>query len=302
MSNSSGAIIINSLPSGTVARDVSEFLEEFAKNIPKEKIPDLLEQTPVVLTHHAHEKIGKNVVKQLEQLGASAIFIPVQGNIKTEATVGSLPLFQDANLKTQMTAGFLRAVQKGASKVVLISSCSKGEGKSTTAFNIACGLTGEAGLRVVLLDANPDGFLLHTTLGVPEKPGLTDFLAERVSYQETIRLSAQYGFYFMTYGSAGPGRLEPFVGFKGRNFKDLLDSLQKQFDYVLVDSSSLFGPSDPMLIAGEMDGVLLVVECEKTRWEVLEAAEEKLRAGGAKPIGIILNKRNYYIPKVFYNT
>jgi hypothetical protein len=49
------------------------------------------------------------------------------------------------------------------------------------------------------------------------------------------------------------------------------------------------------------DAVLIVIECEKTRWEVLEVAEDKIKkSGGSSAIGVVCNRRKYYIPSTVY--
>lgn len=300
MNESQGAVVLNHLPSKKVEKTVAHFLSKSAKKIPREKIPALLKNTPVVLTRNATVEAGLNVVNHLEKLGASATFIPAKRKTKENKINCPLPLLDDTDMITKITANFLHAVQRTKAQVLLVSSCSKGEGKSTTVLNLAHGLVLEARLKVILIDANPDGHILHRILGVSESPGLTDLLSGHTSCSQAIRHCEKFGFFYLTFGSSSSGKLEPFTGFMGNRFEILLTKLRREFDYVLVDGSALFGPSDSMVIAPKMDGVLLVVECENTRWEVLNTAEEKLRHAGAEPTGVILNRRRYYIPKLLY--
>ncbi len=75
---------------------------------------------------------------------------------------------------------------------------------------------------------------------------------------------------------------------------------KKNFDFVLVDGKSLLASSEVSNIASAVDGFLLVVKCEKTKWEVVQLAQEKLRQSGAQHIGIVLNERKHYVPRAFY--
>jgi len=57
-----------------------------------------------------------------------------------------------------------------------------------------------------------------------------------------------------------------------------------------------------MQIADLMDGVILVVEAEKTRWEVASRAKEDLLQANSKILGVILNRRQFHIPEWLYKT
>lgn len=301
--NSQGAILINNVPSKKIAIQVAQYLADYAKGIPTNKILSLLKNTPVVLTHHATEEAGINVVSHLEKLGASAVFVPTKKQKEEDKIINcSLPLLHDSDYITKITANFLHAVQKTQSQVILFSSCHKGEGKSTTVLNLAHGLVKEAGLNIIVIDANMDDNILHEVLNVPKSPGLTNLLARYVGHSQAIRHSDQFGFSFLTFGSTSSRKLAPFTGFMGERFEILLTKLKRQFDYVLIDGSALFGTSNSTLIAPKTDGVLLVVECENTRVEVFNTAEKKLHNAGAKPLGVILNRRRYYIPRLLYGT
>ena len=70
-----GMIILNAIPDAGVEQKVGEFLSCHAKNIPVDKLKDMIKKTPIVLTKNANEKIGKTFVSKLEMLGASATYV-----------------------------------------------------------------------------------------------------------------------------------------------------------------------------------------------------------------------------------
>jgi len=70
--------------------------------------------------------------------------------------------------------------------------------------------------------------------------------------------------------------------------------------FVIVDGSSVLGSSDVSLIADSFDAVAIVVQCEKTKWEVLQMTAKKIETSGGNLLGVILNSRKYYIPKFLY--
>ncbi|MGB4224397.1 MAG: hypothetical protein WBJ54_11335, partial [Syntrophorhabdus sp.] len=81
---------------------------------------------------------------------------------------------------------------------------------------------------------------------------------------------------------------------------DFWESLKDQFDLIIVDSppASMF-PDGPAIVS-RLDGVILVVEAEKTRWHVALSVKEKILKSGGNILGIVFNKRRLYIPELIY--
>ena len=80
----------------------------------------------------------------------------------------------------------------------------------------------------------------------------------------------------------------------------LWDQLRQRFEYVLIDSPPLSASSDGLAIVRKVDGVIFVVEAEKTRWPVAQAAKEKIVSHGGNILGMVFNKRRFYIPEFVY--
>jgi Mrp family chromosome partitioning ATPase len=82
--------------------------------------------------------------------------------------------------------------------------------------------------------------------------------------------------------------------------EELWKPLKEKFDLIIVDSppATVF-PDGPGLVS-QVDGVILVVEAEKTRWSVAQSVKEKIEKSGGRILGIVFNKRKFYIPKWLY--
>ena len=80
----------------------------------------------------------------------------------------------------------------------------------------------------------------------------------------------------------------------------LWDQLRERFEYVLIDSPPVSASSDGLAIVRKADGVIFVVEAEKTRWSVAQAAKEKIVSHGGKILGMVFNKRRFYVPEFVY--
>jgi Mrp family chromosome partitioning ATPase len=81
---------------------------------------------------------------------------------------------------------------------------------------------------------------------------------------------------------------------------EFMDRLKQTFDLVLVDSWSVSIPPKPMLFSPHVDGVVLVVDAGKTRWQIAEQQKRELTAQGGNVLGVILNNRTYPIPESIY--
>ena len=76
--------------------------------------------------------------------------------------------------------------------------------------------------------------------------------------------------------------------------------MKAEAEWVLFDSPPINSFNDSIALAHRVDAVVMVVEAEKTRWEVAQSAKQRVESGNGKILGIVLNKRRYYIPKFIY--
>jgi protein-tyrosine kinase len=90
------------------------------------------------------------------------------------------------------------------------------------------------------------------------------------------------------------------LNFYSPNIVDFWDALRQKYDLVLIDSSSASSSPDGIEISRRVDGVVLVVEAEKTRWQVVENLKEKIENSGGNILGLVFNKRRFYIPENIY--
>jgi protein-tyrosine kinase len=182
-------------------------------------------------------------------------------------------------------------------KTILVTSCRPQEGKTTSAAAMAHALATTAGKKVILVDAHLSAPKIHDLFGVKKNPGLTDFLLARSSKEEVIQSTEIDRLKVMTCGTPSANPVELF---HSEGFSSKLAILCSQFDYVIFDAGPVLTSSDTALMAKHFDGVIIVAECEKTKWEVLELAKTKITNVNGKILGVVLNKRQYYIPAGLY--
>jgi MinD-like ATPase involved in chromosome partitioning or flagellar assembly len=82
------------------------------------------------------------------------------------------------------------------------------------------------------------------------------------------------------------------------NIKYIIEILKSKFDLIVIDSVS--DPSSVACVDSSVDGSILIVEAEATRWPVAEEMKDRITRNGGNILGIVFNKRHYYIPDLIY--
>ena len=172
-------------------------------------------------------------------------------------------------------------------KTVLVTSSNPREGKSTTAANLATVLA-QGGKRVILIDADLRKPSLHRIFGVINRVGITNALVRGIEDADRyLQRTAVDGLRLLTSGPMPPNPAEVL---SSTRFTDLLEKLKPLADVLIIDSPPVLAVTDPMIIAGRVDGTLLIVDSKKTRSEALRSAVEALSKSGTYMLGGVLNK------------
>lgn len=191
----------------------------------------------------------------------------------------------------------LSAAEGREVKTIFITSAGSFEGKTVSAISIAYGLSSEAESKVLLVDLDPKLPKIAKLFNLKGAPGLTDLLTSNAQYSDVLRNTERDNLSIIPQGTKISNTLSIF---KPKIFKEKFDSLKDAFDYLIFDGPPVLGSSNASLVAQYFDGIILVVECEKTRWEILQQTQEKISKVGGKILGVVLNKRKYYIPRALY--
>jgi tyrosine-protein kinase len=209
--------------------------------------------------------------------------------------VGRIPVIEGKGWKQGMALEafqFLRAnLQLGSatadSRIYAVTSGLPEEGKSTIALRFAQTLA-ESGSSVVLVDFDLRRPMLHTLLGVPGEPGVTNALTSNVEPKTCL---AETGVPNLRLLPAGPLMAMHGVHTSGDDDLDrLIDSLADLADYVIVDTAPVTIGADASTVASVVDGTLLVVDAGSVDRKVLAAAAEQLHNAEAKIAGVVLNR------------
>jgi capsular exopolysaccharide synthesis family protein len=170
-------------------------------------------------------------------------------------------------------------------RTLLVTSAGPTEGKSTTVANLGVAMA-QAGLRVVVVDADLRRPRLHKVFRVHPRGGLTGSLLEG-AMDGRLQPSEVEGLVILPAGDLPPNPAE-LLG--SHRLQGLLEALLQHMDVVLIDSPPVLPVTDAAVLARNVDGVLLVVDVGETRREVARRAVESLRQVGANLIGVVLNR------------
>ena len=167
---------------------------------------------------------------------------------------------------------------------LVITSSIPGEGKSTTAANLALAIA-QGGSRVALVDGDMRRPTVAKNFGLVAEVGLTSVLIGKATVDDVVQPAAE-GLDVITSGPIPPNPSE-LLG--TQHMYDLLKELSARYDRVIIDTPPLLPVTDGAIMARQADGAVLVVRAGKTNREQVARAAEALRSVGAKLLGSVLS-------------
>ena len=167
---------------------------------------------------------------------------------------------------------------------LVVTSPDKGEGKTTTATNLAVAMA-SAGRSTLLIDADLRHPRVHTFLGRQQSPGLSEALYQTSLDPKALETSVDD----LSEMAAGEEVPNPAEQLGSVRMQRLIEQVEDHFDIVIIDTPPVLLFSDPLAIAPHADGSLLVAAANQTDERALDHAVELLDDVGAALIGTILN-------------
>ncbi|MBF2014358.1 MAG: polysaccharide biosynthesis tyrosine autokinase [Rivularia sp. T60_A2020_040] len=169
---------------------------------------------------------------------------------------------------------------------LIVTSATCGEGKSTVATTLAK-TAAEAGLRVLLVDANLQNPQIHHSLGLVNTQGLSEILSQGLDLNDAIGQSYQEENLFVI--TAGEIPRHPAKLFSSPRMQNFVKRSQTDFDLVVYDSPHVLGRLDTSILTTHADGILMVVGLGKTVRPSLSTALDELKAGRNRILGLVTN-------------
>lgn len=186
-------------------------------------------------------------------------------------------------IRTNLT--FLLATSE--TKVFGITSPEAGEGKSTTSVNMAIAFS-QLGDKVLLIDADMRKSSIHKKLKIENNAGLSNVLAGFNNYSEVIT-HINDTFDVITAGQVPPNPSE-LLG--SARFKELVETVGREYSYVIIDTPPMDVVTDALVIAPHTAGLVLVVKDHVTPTDAINRAIEAAKFANINILGAVMNAAN----------
>jgi len=182
-------------------------------------------------------------------------------------------------------------------KVIQFIGSREGEGTSTVVREFARASATKFGKSVLLLDADRYKPTQHLFFNIKPEYGWMEVIRNNRPLDKALYKIGNTDLFISPISSRSSST--PWI-FNSHRFDVFWEKLRQLFDLILVDSPPALRSQDSMIIFPKVDGVVLVVEAERTRWQVAESVKDRIVKNGGRILGVVLNKRQYYIPEFIY--
>jgi capsular exopolysaccharide synthesis family protein len=182
-----------------------------------------------------------------------------------------------------------------AFKSIMFTSTSRASGCSRTAVGFAISLANAFNHRVLLIDVNLKNPGVHKFFDGPETYGLFDVFFNKSSI---IDKKTRERLFVITCNGDYNKEIDGFLG--SNRFEEFLTKMRERFDYIILDGSPVTTNPEIRYVGSKVDGVILMLESGKTRRQVALKAKQEIEMAGGQFLGVVLNRRKYYIPSWIY--
>lgn len=173
------------------------------------------------------------------------------------------------------------------SGALLVTSAGPGEGKTTTAGNLAVAMA-QAGKKVVLVDTDLRRPFVHNLFGLTNDIGLSNlFLDESSTIDAVMQPTAVEGLRVITSGQSPPNPAEVL---DSKRMNEIIEALRARSDMVIFDSPPVLAVADASILGSRCSGAILVVDSGHSRTEAIRRGADTLRQTKVKLLGVVLNK------------
>lgn len=179
---------------------------------------------------------------------------------------------------------------------IVVTGPSRREGRTTVAVNLALAAARLGACRTLLVDADIERPGLSRLYGRHRSRGLCDILAGQDDWRNVLHPVDGS----LALLSAGTGGTTAVVAAQPGRLAGVMDEWKKEFDWIVVDTPPILLSASALAFGRQATGAMVVARSEHTRGEVLEQGVARLRDQGIQVLGVVLNRRRFFIPRFLY--
>jgi capsular exopolysaccharide synthesis family protein len=180
-------------------------------------------------------------------------------------------------------------------RIIMVTSAGPGEGKSTTAANLAVTYA-QSDKQVLVIDSDLRKPTMHHTFSVSNRSGISNILTGQSKSKDVISETSVPNLFLLPSGPIPPN---PSEMLNSKRMKDLITELLQHFDYIVIDTPPALAVTDAQIVSTLCDGVLLVVDADSVKSGPAMKAKANLDHVQARILGVVLNnmdrdQKEYY--------
>lgn len=245
------------------------------------------------------KKYNKAIIGEIQQFGDSKKK-KKKGKRSTEPrgllTDKDVPFNVVESYKTIRT-NILFTIATMEKKIVAVSSSNPGEGKSTSAANLAIALA-QTGSSVLLIDADMRKPVQHRTFKVKNDEGLSTLIIKKSSVAKSVKTNVIKNLDILSSGPLPPNPSELLAS---ENFQKLLEQFSTDYDYVIIDTPPVNVVSDAMVMKDGISGIMLVIRHAMTTYEELANCMKQIGLAQVNMLGFVMNDVHHNHGAAYYN-
>ena len=205
---------------------------------------------------------------------------------ETQLVTIALPKSAAAEAYRTLRTNLLYAAERDKLEVIAVTSATLGEGKTTTASNLAV-TTAQTGKRVIVVSCDLRKPRLHRFFGLTNDIGVTSILKGSTNLAEASQRPE--GIDTLRVLASGPVPTNPAELLGSPEWDALLDELRLFADLVIVDTPPILAVSDTLILAPKSDGVVIVADAHASSKGAVEHTREQLHQVGSNIVGCVFN-------------